>query len=310
MNKASKVILYHVYGVPELFSQVKFSILTLYHHLRGDFTGLQLVVYTDQPEAFNHFAGAMPLHVEHLSPETIRNYKGQYNFVHRVKICVIKACFQKFKSDILYLDSDSYFTEAPHKLLAQISPDTSIMNTNDYDLLEADELFENMDWLAIRRVIRNFSYTIEGEKTKIPLTTRMWNAGVIGLSYRQAGLLDDITDLTDQIYANKHVFTAEQFAFSYFLQNKTRLVSSGDVIFHYWPDFITRYWKRTYNYHFKKFFSAHRKKPVAQQAALAFHLTRQHENLRPPESKRWYRMIRRIKRIAEVTMTGKIRNPD
>jgi lipopolysaccharide biosynthesis glycosyltransferase len=306
MKRSDKIILYHVYGQDDLYRQVLFSILTLYHHVQGVFEGMRIVVYTDHTIPFEKLASSLPLSIELLDKETIQKYKGKHHFIHRVKICVLQDCFQKYNSNILYLDSDTYFTKSPIHLLDKINIETSIMNSDDYDLLEADELFENMDWLQIRRAIKNFKYTIEGIERQIPLTTRMWNAGVIGMSFDHLKTLEDILSLTDQIYANKHVFTAEQFAFSYFLQNKSTLISSGDVIFHYWPNFGDKNWKSIYSHHIKKFFHKHKFKSIADQASLAYHLSTQHHQLISPTTTLADRITKRVKLVWDVALKGKI----
>jgi hypothetical protein len=306
MSDHKNIILYHAYGLQSLYQQVIFSILTLYYHQKGNFDNIQIVIYTDKPGIFERYAAKMPIMLEELTPDMIKNFKGSNGFVHRVKICVIKACLNKYNSNILYLDSDTYFLSSPTQLLQQINAGYSIMNTDDYDLIHADEKFENEDWLLIRRAIRNYNYHIEGKTIKIPLNTRMWNAGVIGLSVQNKSFLDQVLDLTDQIYTNKKVFTAEQFAFSYFLQLKTKLKTSGNVIFHYWPNFTGGDWKGMYNKQFKKFFSKNSKASIEKQALLAYQLTMQHDQLVKPKKLSFVqKIIRRIDLVYNVAVSGK-----
>jgi hypothetical protein len=206
----------------------------------------------------------------------------------------------------LYLDADTYFTQSPVKLFEEIKSGTAVMNSNDYDLISAEELFEDLNWLRIRRVIRDNNYTLDNHTFKIPMTTRMWNAGVIGLSYQDKGLLNQVLDLSDQIYRNKRVFTAEQFAFSYVLQNKLNLIPSGDVIFHYWPDFVEKPWKQIYNFHFQQFFKETRNFDVEIQAMKAFLLTQLHDQLRLPDKTVLDKIINRLKMMIYVARKGKL----
>jgi hypothetical protein len=265
-------------------------------------------VYTDKPKLFSKYNHELPVATELMTNEMIATYKGPLNFVHRVKICIMQDCFRKYNSDIFYLDSDTYFTKPPRSLFEKISPATSIRNSNDYDLTTADDLYENKDWLLIRKVIRSFDYIVEGKGIKIPLTTRMWNAGVIGMSYQNAGLLNNILNLCDQIYSNKKIFTAEQFAFSYYLQNKTELISSGDVIFHYWKYFQPYNWREIYKYHLHKFFKNYKNDSVSDQSTKAFQLTLEHGNLKIPKQKiRMRKVLNRLENIARVILKGKIK---
>jgi hypothetical protein len=268
--------------------------------LQGNFDGIKVIVYTDKPALFLKYKSDIPISTELLTKESLTEYKGKLDFVHRVKICIMQDCFNKYGCDIFYLDSDTYFTRPPRLLLAQISADTSVMNSDDYDLISADDLYENKDWLLIRRVIRSQEYIVENKSIKIPLTTRMWNAGVIGMSFKKAHLLNQVLDLCDQIYAQKKVFTAEQFAFSYFLQNKMQLISSEDVIFHYWKYFKPFNWRELYTYHFKKFFKQYGKANVKEQALQAFQLTLQHNELKLPEKTFTDKVLNGLQKITRI----------
>ncbi len=305
---AEKILLYHAYGQAYLYNQVKFSLLTLHYHLKGDYRGIKIILYTDQSRLFEFLKKAIALEIKRLYSDKIREMKGPQDFVHRVKICLIKECLLENKTDIFYLDSDTYFTANPRMLLKKIAAGESVMNSNDYDFQFADELFENNDWLLMRRAIRENEYEIGGEKIKIPLTTRMWNAGVIGISQADKDLLPKVLDLADQIYRARKVFTAEQFAFSYFLQNDTTLRDSGDVIFHYWRYWGKYKWRQKYTYHFNKFFKRQRGNSINDMAEAAHELSLQHDNLELP-SGFWPKLRKRFRLIREVALEGKIKNP-
>ena len=308
MNAQQKcIILYLAYGKTNIFNQVLFSILTLHHHLRKDTDKPKVVVYTDKPNFFSAYTDPLNIQIEKITPQQIESYRGKNNFIHRVKICIIKSCIEKYHTNVFYLDSDTYFKESPLQLISQIDNVTSVMNSNDYDLQHADELYENLDWLKIRRAIRDFSYVIEGETIKIPLSTRMWNAGVIGISYDNKKLLDKVLDLTDQIYSNKNIFTAEQFAFSYYLQKFTNLISTGDVIMHYWPNHAGMYWKNQYDQHISHFLKSYKSKPVDQKAELAYELTKNHiEIVSPPKTGFIKKLKKRMALVWKVANTGKL----
>ena len=301
------VLLYHAYGNVALHQQVMFSILTFHHFINGNYDNLKIVVYTDAPDTYKQFVGHIPIFFELLTAEKLSDYKGVDQFVHRVKVCIIKDCFEKYKENILYFDSDTYFTESPIELFDKIDAQTSIMNSNDYDLNNADELYENLDWLLIRRAIRDYEYNVNGNMIRIPLTTRMWNAGVIGLSFENKRILDEVLDLTDQIYKNKKVFTAEQFAFSYYLQKYTNMTTSGTIIFHYWPNFIGKYWKNMYSYHFRHFFDQYKNVSINEKSLKAVELTYRHNELMQPAKKtKWQRIFRRVKLASKILLKGKV----
>lgn len=301
------VILYLAYGKKNIFNQVLFSMLTLHYHNNSTNSNFKIVVYTDKPEFFSKYIIALNLQIEILTPQIIEQFKGKDNFIHRVKICIIKDCIEKYKSDVFYLDSDTFFKKSPSDLISQIDSATSIMNSNDYDLQHADELYENEDWLKIRRAIRDFEYVFGGNSTKISLSTRMWNAGVIGISFENKEILDEVLNLTDQVYNNKKVFTAEQFAFSYFLQNRTQLITTGDVVMHYWPNHIGMYWKNQYDQYLSKFFDKNKSAPINQIAEAAYELSKKHNIIiSPPKLGLLDKIQKRIVSVWKVAKTGKL----
>src|SRR4051794_10925174 len=100
MISSSKIILYQAFNLLSIYNQVLFSIITLHYQLKGKFDVVRVVVYTDNPEFFAYYVGKIPISIEVLSKEQIQFYKGEKNFIHRAKICVIQDCFSKYKSDI------------------------------------------------------------------------------------------------------------------------------------------------------------------------------------------------------------------
>lgn len=203
------------------------------------------------------------------------------------------------------MDADTYFLKSPLPLIREISPALAIMNSDDYDMQEAGEL-EEKSWLAIRKVVKENTFRLDGIDFKIPMTTRMWNAGIIGLDFSHLPLLDKVIQLTDQIYAVNSIFTAEQFAFSYVLQNRTGLKPTGDYLVHYWPNAWPNPQKILYNHHFKILFKNNAGIPGKNLAYKAYELTQKRNELKLPPKTIFDRIALRLKLIAEVALKGRI----
>lgn len=75
-------------------------------------------------------------------------------------------------------------------------------------------------------------------RLSVERTACMWNAGVIGLHSADAGLLNQVLELTDFLLNFTAVHIVEQFAFSWVLQRHTQLSEAADVVFHYWPPYL------------------------------------------------------------------------
>jgi hypothetical protein len=233
---------YLAYELESTKYQAIISIYTLLHHVQQHRDDFQFIIYTDSDTSLftKHLAG-LPVHCEVLTKAQVQQFRGPYNYVFRIKPHIIQHCFSKYKSNLLYLDTDTFFQLNPIPMLDYITPGHSIMNAEEYNFAEAG--METMHWFNMRQILKQSSYLIRGTNTHIPLTTTMWNAGIMGISYGDAELVDDIISLNDAMYAKNQTFIVEQFAASYILQIFTIKRSTENYIEHYWLKTV----KNTFN---------------------------------------------------------------
>jgi lipopolysaccharide biosynthesis glycosyltransferase len=300
------VILYLAHGSNNVYLQTLFSILSLYYHAGMKFEKFSVVLYTDNAEYFNRFFLRTGLLIENLDREHIVEFKGEYDFVHRVKTMVIRDCFHKYKSDVLYMDGDTIFLKEPFELLRKITPSCSVMNSNEYDMHDGG-IHELQHWFDLRTAIKATEFSLDDKVFKIPLSTRMWNAGVLGISYDNSYLVEDIISLTDQLYAKCRLFTVEQFITSYVLQTAIDVVSSEDYILHYCYGGE----KTLLTYHLRLFFKKNEYKEIGELAQLAFEFSQNLDSLPavPVIEKRMTildRAVLRLQLIKEVALTGRL----
>jgi hypothetical protein len=135
----------------------------------------------------------------------------------------------------------------------------------------------------------------------------MWNAGVLGISYDNSYLVEDIISLTDQLYAKCRLFTVEQFITSYVLQTAIDVVSSEDYILHYCYGGE----KTLLTYHLRLFFKKNEYKEIGELAQLAFEFSQNLDSLPavPVIEKRMTildRAVLRLQLIKEVALTGRL----
>lgn len=298
-SSKQKTIIYLMYGHRRFKLQALFSILTLYYYIQMKLDQYQILIYTDNDKTLKKYLGNIPITIEHLSPEKIEDYKGKMKYKHRIKICVIKDALQKYKNDILFLDTDTFFLKNPLPLINKISEEVSIMNEPEYDM--QDRKFESCDMLTLRRSLED-PVTLNGKTFIIPFSTIQWNSGLVGISYKNLHLLEDIVSINDQLYTNRPVFFVEQFAIGYILQTRTNLICSEDYIKHYWRAAE----KDIMNYHLKRFFWKNKKKQIKELAKEAFELAQQHKALKLPEPTLLDKILLRIKLIFIVAVKGRI----
>lgn len=301
-----KNIVFLSYGSRTLHHGVIFCLYTLHHHLKGDFKDLRIIIYTDDAALFNKYLKDFPVIIETLTPEKIQEYRKPYGYIHRVKTCVMKECLEKYQSDIVFLDSDVFFLKNPWPLFKKINKQVSVMNADEYDLLDGGDFEDDENWLKLRKIIRLNTYLIDGENKKIPLTTRMWNSGITGLSYENTHLMEKVLHLIDQIYGKNPIFHAEQYALAYVLQNTGTIVSTEDYFVHYYIKLKER---KVFEYYVDQFFKENRNKPISEQIEKAYALSQQYEALKetlPKHVSLYDRTKLRLKVIRNVIVKGRL----
>lgn len=226
----SRVLVYQDYGLQDVIRQTMFSIVSLLKKIEES-ERLEVWIYTDHKTIFTDFFGDHPrLRYIEITKEQIQKWRGQINFVHRVKVEILKDAGQKFKGCLFYCDGDTYFMSSPSHLFSRVNDRYSLMH------IAENALDKGKDPLSkkILKFVKKHHFQVHHELVGIGPSTVMWNAGVLGLSEKNKALLDLVLELTDQAYSlyQKHVM--EQLAFSFFLQTRSEIVAADSVIYHYW----------------------------------------------------------------------------
>ncbi len=226
------IVVYQAYGPTFILEQNLFSVLSLFRQHK-DFTQVEKVlIYTDNQSYFASYLGNCPqVQYEPITPERLAAWRGDIQFVHRVKIeMILDAAFKFPNHNLFYLDGDTYFTKDPSSLLPQIDVHHSIMHEAENVVsLGKDPLSKK-----VAKFLKKFEFGHDGKKIKIPVSMTMWNAGVLGISPAFFPSLKFVLNLTDQSYSKYKKHVMEQMAFSYFLAMQTQILSGADYVHHYW----------------------------------------------------------------------------
>ncbi|MEZ0392279.1 MAG: hypothetical protein ACAH59_08700 [Pseudobdellovibrionaceae bacterium] len=225
-----QVLVYQAYGLQDVIRQTMFSILSLLRKIDPTDT-LQIWVYTDNKKVFSDFFGPHPkIQYVEITTEQIQKWRGKINFVHRVKVEILRDAGAKFNGSLYYCDGDTYFLSSPQPLFQKVNSTTSLMH------IAENALDQGKDPLSkkILKFVKKQHFQIKNELVGIGPSTVMWNAGVLGIAEENKKLLPLVLELTDQAYTlyQKHVM--EQLAFSFYLQTRTKILSADSVIYHYW----------------------------------------------------------------------------
>jgi hypothetical protein len=220
-------IVVQAYGRKDIIDQSIFSVLTVLRWNSSD----EVWIYTDQVQRLTSFFKSTPrVVIVAMTPEKIKAWRGEIDFVHRVKLEVLKQASQNLNEPLLYLDGDTIFLQSPDSLRSRMGPGHHLMHLEESRLDQArDPLTKKMAKFCRKNV-----FPLRGGVLQVPSTTSMWNAGVIGLHPQHFDLLDQMIEFTDVAYARYQKHVIEQLAVSYFLQSTGKVSPSDDVIHHYW----------------------------------------------------------------------------
>ena len=239
-------IVYLVFGDSiKHYQQVFFSIYTaLVHKGESD----NIIVLTEEPTMFNQLKDKII--VLSLDNDVVKEWKGKYNYMFRLKIKALEFVANKFPNeDMLYLDGDTFVYNSLAVLKAKLHEGTNIMHLDEGQLNK----FTTKTGKRLCKELKGKKYGgvfITGE-------THMWNSGVLGISKVNFSAITLALNITDQMcQASVKAFTKEQLAFSLAFNSVGNLVSSDHVIGHYWgnkeqwDEFISDWLKRSFMHNY------------------------------------------------------------
>lgn len=221
-------------------SELKRAILTIlsfYAQTSQPVEDTQVLVFTDNPDYFKAYLAGLPVKYSLLTPEKVKQMRGEIDFLHRMKIALIEEAFNTLEGDLLYTDSDTFFIADPTPLMDGLSARKSFMHVWEYTFesikdmpLPAGQPFH--DYLAL---IKRGPLTLaNGEEIEVTPDLSSWNAGVMLLHRSHAEFIPDVYALTEQTYPETKNHAAEQYAFSIMLQTRTELKPCSNTVYHYW----------------------------------------------------------------------------
>lgn len=226
-------IVFQAYGNEGILQECAFVLLTLSRqHTAEELKDTEVWIYTDQPEFFKAFGDCtLDLHFRQVDHTLLQQWRGAIDFVHRVKIEMLRDFTKDREGQILYLDTDVCFFSPVTELFRNIAEGKIYMHIMEGPVHET----ENVIFQKLSRFIKkNNPLKVGGEEVNIAPETTMWNAGVLGFHTRYKPLLEDILLFTDEVYVQFHKHVVEQFAFSYYFQNAAPMLTAHTRIYHYW----------------------------------------------------------------------------
>lgn len=227
------------YGKDTEYSRAIFCILSFSAWTTVDWTKLRIVVYTDNPAYFQRYLGHLPVTYITLTDELRKEILAGSDYIHRIKVGVIALTFKKYPNeDLLFIDSDTFFTEEPMLVLNGFKTGKSFMHKREYTFEEGLRFFNAIHQGKHPKLfidyISNRDFKIQDKTLRFDKQDYSWNSGVLGLHASFSTFIPDVFKLTDEFYSNSHWFVSEQLAFALILQKTTEIVPTDNLIVHYW----------------------------------------------------------------------------
>lgn len=222
-------VLFQAYGNIAVINECKYALLSLIdvYKYSGDMP--HVIIYSDMPEEFLIFQNEMRLTIEPLENKRIKKWRGNIEFVHRVKIEVIKDCLIKYGGKIIYCDTDTCCKTNLNIIFNLISATNVFFHVKEGNLNDP----KNPNVKKWKKFLLSDNFPMP-DRFSI-LGVNMWNAGVIALENSHAALLDEVLNFTDALYPFYPKHTVEQFSFCYVFQKQNIHISPAEpFIFHYW----------------------------------------------------------------------------
>lgn len=229
MVQQTNYIAFLCYGDKGVFYECAYALLSLSRLYPSGLNNIQIWIYTDDAAWFQSFKDCkLPLYYKELSRQTIQQWRGKINFVHRVKIELLKDLTKDKTGNILYTDTDVVFMYPIDHILQGINTGQLYMHT-------MEGIVSNRGNPILRKLNdhlqKDTSRQING---KLLQNLAMWNAGVLGFNTQCKNLLDDVLQFTDEQYPKLPKHVIEQFAFSVYFQKAASVKAASPYILHYW----------------------------------------------------------------------------
>ncbi len=231
-SENSNYIIVQAYGDAGIIAEAKYLLLSFI--ARNVKPLAEVIIYTDQPLAFELYQNNLNISYAQLDSNRLKDWRGSIDFVHRVKIEILMDATFSRKGNFLYLDSDTVLLQPLDEVFNSIAGGKVFMHLNEGKISDAHNpvLKKLNDFIQSGNVSGDARPILEALKSSTNI--EMWNAGVLGFNSERSYVLGQVLRFTDLIYAAYPKHIVEQLAFSYYLQTQFSLLPAQSLIYHYW----------------------------------------------------------------------------
>ncbi|HYC30617.1 MAG TPA: hypothetical protein VEB42_17395 [Chitinophagaceae bacterium] len=192
---------------------------------------LGVIIYTDQPQAFENFIPFFKsFHLEPINQSILTTWIEGTNYVHRAKTKMIQDALTKHPGNLIFFDTDTYVTGPIEDMWSDIDQGIVYMHLKEGIIdRKVNKYFYKWDRFLERASIRYGTKSFVYDKN-----FAIWNSGVMGLSVNHLPVLDDVLLLIDSIHQQFPKHITEQVAVSYCFGEAYTIKASECKVAHYW----------------------------------------------------------------------------
>lgn len=250
-------IVYCVIRSERVLYEALCSIRSLAAVYKEQFNSLSVTVITDLPQyLFASLSGYSNVRIDVVDSQTSQDWISDCGVnMFRVKILALMYYVNKYKTDVLFVDSDTLFVDRLEYVFDCIDRGNFVMNFRCMSLkevmarfggVEADSI--NNDDTRIRVALYKKLYergeinsSFSSKNYRVPKDFAPYNSGIIGFKYAARELLTDVLDLCDTLYLSENYVCSEEFAFSLiFYLTGAETIQCNRCVYHYFYDKRTR----------------------------------------------------------------------
>lgn len=247
-----KNIVYCAIKKVELVNETIYSILSLLRFNEWCNREANIIIITDQVKSFGAvFSKYDNIIFETIQDEIVDEWKRDTDYPFVFKIKAIQYYFNKYKENLLFIDSDTVIIQDISTLFNYIDKNEVVLHAKglsidkylqfNKDKILNDNYFAPTLFYSTLRDNEGL-ISINSKKYEIPISFTNYNSGVIGWNYCDAYLLDEVLSLSNFIYETYKAGAAEEFAFTYVAWKESKVINTAfKEIFHYNFDKSIRY---------------------------------------------------------------------
>ena len=221
-------IVFLCFGDQGFFHECSFALLSLCRlYSDGEAGKWQVYIYTDNPDWFTSFKDCpLNIHCLPLEGNTIKRWRGEIDYLYRVKTEMLLDFTKNRSGNILYLDTDVVFANRPDTMMQNIAGGKLYMHLMEGRISERSSPMQR----------KLYNYFSQEERKGLSLQhTEMWNSGVIGFNTGNKEVLTRTLAFMDKYYPSDHsIRVFEQFATSVAAMAYAPIKTAAPYLLHYW----------------------------------------------------------------------------